>query len=721
VTDKRLSILIVEDSEDDALLIIRQFKKAGYDTIFKRVETAYQMKTALKDASWDLVISDYNLPEFDAPSALTLLQESGQDIPFIVVSGVIGEETAIALMKAGANDYVMKNNLMRLIPAVNRALGEAQTRRAKQQAEEALFESEAKYRTVVESSLVGVYIIQDSLLCFVNKRWCEIYGYTYDEIVNKVGPLDLTPPEDKKIVEENIRKRLSREIDHIEYETRAMRKDGTIIFVKVLGSFTLYRGRPAISGTVIDITEHKRSEETLRISQAQLFDAMDLARIVYWEVDPTDNAFIFNDAFYAFYGTTAEQEGGYLMPREEYVQRFVHPDDLQLIRQIVEQNITKTDSESLPNFEHRIIRRDGEVRHIQVRVCVVKDDSGRVAKRYGANQDITERKNIEVALAESEERYRTAMECSNDGIAIGKGGLNVYVNRKLLEMFGFEKPEEVLGKPASIIARPEDRKLLMEMNRKRQKGEYVPDKYEFRGLHKDGRALFIEVSAAIFMYRGEPHSLAFLRDITSRKKVEEELVETTEKLRKSLAGTLQAMAHTVEIRDPDTAGHEKRVSALARSIAQEMGLSDGVVNSIRMAGAIHDIGKMSVPAEILSKPTKLSEIEMGLIKIHSQAGYDILTDSQLPYPVAEIVLQHHERLDGSGYPQGLRGDAILLEAQIIAVADTVEAMASHRPYRPALGIDTALEQIAKDKGILYNADVVKACLHLFKEKGFTFG
>jgi PAS domain S-box-containing protein len=718
--DKRLSILIVEDSEEDALLIIRQFKKAEYGIISKRVETAYQMQAALREQPWDLVLADYNLPEFDAPSALAVLQKSGLDIPFIIVSGVIGEETAVALMKAGAHDYLLKGNLARLVPAVNRELGEAQTRRAKQQAEEALFQSEAKYRAVVESSLVGVFIIQDGLLRFVNKRWCEIYGYTYDEVVNKVSPLDLTPPEDKKIVEENIRKRLSREIDHVEYEPRAMRKDGTIIIVKILGSFTLYGGRPAISGTVIDVTEHRRSEEALRISQAQLSDAMNLARIVYWEYDHTDNVFIFNDAFYALYGTTAEQEGGYRMTREEYIQRFVHPDDLPIVLRGAERNLARTDLEFFSDLEHRIIRRDGKVLYIVARANIVKDDSGRVVKRYGANQDITERKKIEVALTESEARYGTAMECSSDGIAIGKGGLNVYVNRKFLEMFGFEKPDEVLGKPATIIAHPEDRNVLVEMNRKRRKGEYVPDKYEFRGLHKDGRALFIEVSAAIFMYRGEAHSLAFLRDITSRKMGEEELAETTEKLRKSLAGTLQAMAHTVEIRDPYTAGHEKRGSALARSIAQEMSLSKDAIDTVRMAASIHDIGKMSVPAEILSKPTKLSEVEMDLIKIHSQAGYDILTDSQLPYPVAETVLQHHERLDGSGYPQGLRGDQILLEAQIIAVADTVEAMASHRPYRPALGIDAALEQIEKDKGMLYNTEAVNACLHLFREKGFTF-
>jgi PAS domain S-box-containing protein/putative nucleotidyltransferase with HDIG domain len=214
--------------------------------------------------------------------------------------------------------------------------------------------------------------------------------------------------------------------------------------------------------------------------------------------------------------------------------------------------------------------------------------------------------------------------------------------------------------------------------------------------------------------------LGISEDITERKHAEEELIVTTEKLRKSLAGTIRALSVTVETRDPYTAGHQKKVSNLARTIAREMGLSMDTIEHIRTAGAIHDIGKISVPAEILARPGKLMEIEMNIIKFHSQSGYNILKDAGLPYPVAEIILQHHERLDGSGYPQGLKDGQILLEACILAVADTVEAMASHRPYRPSLGIDNALEEIEKNKGILYDNEVANVCIRLFREKGFTF-
>lgn len=179
------------------------------------------------------------------------------------------------------------------------------------------------------------------------------------------------------------------------------------------------------------------------------------------------------------------------------------------------------------------------------------------------------------------------------------------------------------------------------------------------------------------------------------------------------------MASVVEIKDPYTAGHQKRVTRLASAIAEELGLPKEQIEGIRIAGLIHDIGKVSIPAEILSKPGRITDLEFSVIKTHSQAGYDILKTIEFPWPIAQIVLQHHERLNGSGYPQGLSGEEILLEARILGVADVVEAMASHRPYRPALGIDKALEEITQNRGILYDARVAEACLKLFADKGFT--
>jgi putative nucleotidyltransferase with HDIG domain len=194
-----------------------------------------------------------------------------------------------------------------------------------------------------------------------------------------------------------------------------------------------------------------------------------------------------------------------------------------------------------------------------------------------------------------------------------------------------------------------------------------------------------------------------------------------ERLRQSLEDTVRAVAATVEIRDPYTAGHQRRVAELASAIARELGLEAERVHGIYLAGVVHDLGKIHIPAEILSRPARLNRNEFNMIKTHPQVGHDILKDIEFPWPIARIVLQHHERLDGSGYPQGLRGDAILPEARILAVADVIEAMSSHRPYRPGLGLDRALAEIQAGRGTRYDPSAVDACLAVFEQRGFTFG
>jgi len=209
-------------------------------------------------------------------------------------------------------------------------------------------------------------------------------------------------------------------------------------------------------------------------------------------------------------------------------------------------------------------------------------------------------------------------------------------------------------------------------------------------------------------------------EIENSTRMQLELQQSFENLKKVMNGTIQAIALTVEKRDRYTSGHQQRVARLAKAIAQELGLSAEKIEGVYTAAAIHDIGKISLPAEILSKPGKLSDIEVSLIQAHSQSGYDILKEVEFPWSIAEIVLQHHERIDGSGYPHGIRGDDILLEARIVGVADVVETMASHRPYRPSVGIDKALEEVKEHSGQLYDPQVVDACLVVFTEKGFKF-
>ena len=205
-----------------------------------------------------------------------------------------------------------------------------------------------------------------------------------------------------------------------------------------------------------------------------------------------------------------------------------------------------------------------------------------------------------------------------------------------------------------------------------------------------------------------------------RREAEEQLQQTLESLKKAVGTTIQVLVSALESRDPYTTGHQSRSADLARAIATEMKLDQDKIDGIYMAGIVHDIGKISIPAEILIKPTKLTNIEFSLIKQHSQSGYEMLKNVESSWPLAEIVHQHHERMDGSGYPRNLKGDEILMEARILSVADVVEAMASHRPYRAALGIEAALKEIEKNKGILYDETVSDVCLKLLHGKDYKF-
>lgn len=242
---------------------------------------------------------------------------------------------------------------------------------------------------------------------------------------------------------------------------------------------------------------------------------------------------------------------------------------------------------------------------------------------------------------------------------------------------------------------------------------YAPE-YSYEAIINAGASDFI----------AKPFSLGELKAKISRIQKEQQtlrrLQQTLAKVKKLFENTVGALASTLEKRDPYTAGHQHRVGELSCSIAAEMGLPEERIEVLRLAAFVHDIGKVGVPADILTKPGKLTDIEMSLIKLHCQVGYDILKNVEFPWPIAEMVFQHHERMDGSGYPQGLAGAAILLEARVLAVADVVEAMSAHRPYRPALELGVALEEITKNRSRLYDGEVVDACLRLFNEKGFRF-
>ncbi len=330
-----------------------------------------------------------------------------------------------------------------------------------------------------------------------------------------------------------------------------------------------------------------------------------------------------------------------------------------------------------------------------------------------------ENEKITRALRESENRNRLLLENSPMSIhEIGVDGRITYMNRPGILMFGLKEECEVKGSLYLDAVSDADRERIGELLAKAYNGETCH--FVFKSNEQGGR-IYKSCFAPIKNKNGVVEILmGITEDITERRELEEALSrkQALERIRKALGATIHAITVIVETRDPYTAGHQRRVADLARAIATEMNLSFDMIDGIRMAATIHDLGKISVPAEILTKPTKLTNIEFMLIKTHPQSGYDILKDIDFPWPVARMVLEHHEKMDGSGYPNGLMGDNILMESKILSVADVVEAMASHRPYRPGLGIDAALNEIEKNKGIFYDNTVAEACIRLFREKGY---
>jgi PAS domain S-box-containing protein len=396
----------------------------------------------------------------------------------------------------------------------------------RKQAEQALKSAEEKYRDIFENAVEGILQSTiDGRFLSANPFLARMYGYESPEelmesVTDIASQLYVDPQARAQFMDI-----LKRDGSIKGYETERYRKDGSKIWVsanvrivKDAEGNVLYS-----EGTLQDITARKRAEEALLMSQLQLSEAMDLARIVHWELDPETGAFLFNDPFYTLYGTSAEHEGGYEMVEEEYERRFVHPDDMGLFQQESAKGRPDMGPDFFNEFEYRIIRRDGEERQILTRIRTSRNATTPMNRCFGTNQDITERKQTEKTLRESEERYRVAIEHSNDGVAIVRGNEHVFVNRRFLTMFGYDDPKEILGTRLFVTVHPDDYERVMGINRTNKKEEPVPLRYEFKGMRRDGTVIHVEVSSTKIVYEGKPAILAYLRDITERVRAEEML------------------------------------------------------------------------------------------------------------------------------------------------------------------------------------------------------
>ena len=318
---------------------------------------------------------------------------------------------------------------------------------------------------------------------------------------------------------------------------------------------------------------------------------------------------------------------------------------------------------------------------------------------------------LEKRLHDTEVRFRAVMQSSVDAILLVDDDNKIVTwNNVAQKMFGY-KNKDIMDKSYSILF-PNECPYIGAFE---PEGQYifVEKPIELQARRENRTDLPVEVSISTWDTGKGKFHVFVVRDITERKQLEAEL-------KKSQDSVITVITAMLEKKDYYTVGHQRRVAKLACSIARELNFSEEKISQIKTAAEIHDIGKISLPVEILTKSNPLTDLERGIIKTHPQVAYDILKSVDFPWPVSIMVMQHHERIDGSGYPRGIPGKGILPEAKIIAIADVVEAVASHRPYRPRLGLDAAMNEVEKNSGKLYDPDSARACLRLFREKSFIF-
>jgi PAS domain S-box-containing protein/putative nucleotidyltransferase with HDIG domain len=576
----------------------------------------------------------------------------------------------------------------------------------RRQSEAALRESEKKYRLIAENTADLIMILDLNMrFTYISPAVMRLRGFTVAEAMHQTLDQVLTP-ESLGLVQTVFENAMEREAGGSNdsniirmLELEYYKKDGSIVWVEVSLSF-LRDGDCKPDGILVvsrDITERKEAEEEMQ----KLASIVKHSNEVVSLTDPEGNMVFLNETGCRMLGIEPARVA------EKTIMDII-PDNLQPMVRAEVLSILRKGGSWEGDLQYRNLKTGKRMDVYAMIYAIINPFSG--APRYFANVslDTTERKRME-------ENYRSIFDNAQEGIyQTTPEGRFALANQAMARILGYDSPEELIEGvtdiPGQLYVHPEERSKTLEFL---DREGSVKDA-EVQWKRKDGCTIW--VYRTMRAVRDEKGKILYLEglvtDITDRK-------NSVEKLRKALVGTVQAIASLVESKDPYTAGHQRRVADLAATIAEEMGLSPELIEGLRMAGIIHDIGKVSVPSDILNMPRKLTDMEFGLIKTHAKSGYEIVKDIEFPWPIARMILEHHERINGSGYPNGLTGDKLLLESRILAVADVVEAMATHRPYRPALSLDAAMDEITKNRGVIYDPDAVDACLKLFREKGYT--
>lgn len=636
----------------------------------------------------------------------------------------------------------------------------------RKQAEEALEESERRFKTIFDNAPDGILLADTLTKKFTigNARICTMLGYTPEELP-LLSVTDIHPAKDISFVLSQFDRQVRGEIE-LAANLPVKRKNGSVFFADVNSFPIVLSGKEYLAGFFRDISERNTAEQALRDSEArykritaELTDYQYTVRIENGEAVETRQS----PACIAVTGYEAEE----FYANEELWLQMIVPEDRDMVIQRLAEVLKGKD---VPPIEHRIIRKDGVLRWVSDTIILFKDTNAQLLSYEGVIKDITERKEAEDSLRRANRALKTlsagniALVRANDedallqtitDIIVQKGGYDLATvcyaqndsEKSIVPIAWSGKEEHSCSQlrfswddnetgqlPVARAIRTAQTQICRDIAAEEA---YAPWKEsslsEGYTSHialplSDNKQTFGTLSIyssqketfdteEVYLLEELSNDLAY-GIMNLRTRAEHERHETL--LRQSLEQSVQTIAATLEARDPYTAGHQRRVAELSTAIAREMGLPEEQIQGIHFAAIIHDLGKIHIPAEILSKPSRLTDIEYLLIQTHPQEGYNILKEVKFPWPIADIILQHHERLDGSGYPQGLSGDQILLESKIISVADMVEAMSSHRPYRPGMGIEPTLDEIRRSRGKEYDANVVDACLSLFLEKGFSF-
>jgi PAS domain S-box-containing protein len=585
-------------------------------------------------------------------------------------------------------------------------IGHDITKRKK--AEEELSKSEKKYRDLYDFLPIPVYEMDlEANLTSANHAIYEAFRGTEEDLKKGFKVWQLLSPEEIERSAKNIQRLLKGEqIGGTEYTL--MRLDGSVFPAIVISSVIYSDGKPVgLRGAIVDITERRQQEEALLKSEGRYrLIAENMADII--SVTDMNLRFTYiSPSITRIRGFTVEEA------MQHTLDQVMTPESLKITIAAFEEEMKleasgTADPDRVRIMELEEYKKDGSLIWLEVGFSFLRDKDGKPVAMLAVSRDISARKRAEDELKKSKALLESVFNSSQDLMLVVDRDLKILMSnwKSLLYAGHTEFPINSHCYEAfnhrDIPCEPCH--ALSVFNT----GEPIREEH-----YNQYTQLFMEVNA--YPIFDDNHHVIMVaehvRNITDRK-------QAAERIRKALGATVQAIAVTVETRDPYTAGHQRRVADLARSIATEMNLPAEQIDGIRMAATIHDLGKISVPAEILSKPKKLTNIEFSLIKTHAQSGYEILKDIDFPWPIARMILEHHERINGSGYPNGLIGEEALLESRILSVADVVESMGSHRPYRPSLGIEEALEEIEKNRGTLYDNTAVDACLRLFREKGY---